>query len=473
MRFALTSFLVFVLVGFAITYFRARDLRAREEQAAASRAVLIADEMMSPLLSTEMLATPLTGDRYTLVDVVVERAKHNDAGIERVKVWGTDGTIRYADDQGLVGLHPPTEADLQEAIDEGVVGSGISDLSGAENVGEGGLAGRLFETYVPIRASEGGPVVGVVEIYRDYAAIQAEIDRLTRTLAISLGAGLLILYILLIPVMVGVTRTLRTQNDQLAEQAEQMGDLLEREQATVAELRELDRMRDDFVAASSHELRSPLTSILGYARLLRSSPDADDPVIAESADAIERQSSRMLRLVMNLLSESRVEASRSEEPVMPFRLGGLVDQVAADFHADGRRIRSLVDPQLEVCCDRAKVTDVLVNLVDNALKYAPDSPVTIAAEVEEGTLSLSVADEGPGIAPGDVGRIFDRFYQVDQSATRAHGGVGLGLHIVEGLVAAMHGRVRVDSEPGKGTAFVVELPLVHLSVPADAAVQHA
>jgi signal transduction histidine kinase len=473
MRFALTSFLVFVLVGVAITYFRTRDLREREERAAASRAELIADEMVSPLLSSKMLAAPLTGDRYAVVDRVVVRAKGNDPGIERVKIWGTDGTILYADDQSLVGMRPEPEADLLEAIHEGVVESDISDLTAAENVAERSLADRLFETYVPVRATEGGPVVGVVEIYRDYAVIQAEIDRLTRTLAVSLGAGLLVLYVLLLPLMVGLTRTLRTQNEQLTAQAEQMGDVLEREQATVAELREIDRLRDDFVAASSHELRSPLTSILGYARLLRSSPDATDPVVMESADAIERQSSRMLRLVMNLLSESRIESDRSDGPVAPFLLGTLVDEVAADFHGDGRRIRSDVASDLEVCCDRAKLTDVLVNLVDNALKYAPNSSVTVTSEVDEGTLTLSVADHGPGIDPGDIGRIFDRFYQADQSATRAHGGVGLGLHIVEGLVASMHGRVRVDSTPGVGCTFIVELPLVHLSAPFEAAAQHA
>jgi signal transduction histidine kinase len=473
MRFALTSFLVFVLVGVAITYFRAADLREREEQAAMSRAELIADEMVSPLLTSRLLATPLTGERYATVNLVVDRAKSNDPGIERVKIWGLDGTILYADEASLVGNHPEPEEDLLEAIEEGEVESEISDLSGDENTAERGLADRLFETYVPVRETDGGPVVAVVEVYRDYAVIQAEIDRLTKTLAISLGAGLLVLYVLLLPVMVGATRTLRAQNDQLTTQAEQMSDLLGREQETVAELRELDRLRDDFVAASSHELRSPLTSILGYARLLRSSSGATDPVIMESADAIERQSSRMLRLVMNLLSESRIETDRSEGPVTPFNLGALVDEVAADFHGDGRRIRSGVGADLEVCCDRAKVTDVLVNLIDNALKYAPDSAVTVEAGVEEGTLTLSVADEGPGIDPGDIGRIFDRFYQADQSATRAHGGVGLGLHIVEGLVAAMHGRVRVDSVPGVGCTFIVELPLVHLSAPLGAAAGHA
>ena len=257
MRFALTSFLVFVLVGVAITYFRTRDLRTREEAAAASRAELVADEMVSPLLTTTFLATPLTGDRYQVVDEVVERAKANDPGIDRVKIWGTDGTILYSDDAALVGLRPEPEADLLEAIDEGVVESDISDLSGDENVGERTFADRLFETYVPVRATAGGQVIGVVEIYRDYAVIQTEIDRLTKTLAISLGIGLLALYVLLLPLIVGLTRTLRSQNEQLTSQADQMSHLLEREQETVAELREFDRLRDDFVAASSTNCAHP------------------------------------------------------------------------------------------------------------------------------------------------------------------------------------------------------------------------
>ncbi len=176
---------------------------------------------------------------------------------------------------------------------------------------------------------------------------------------------------------------------------------------------------------------------------------------------------------MNLLSESRIESGRSEGQVTSFNLGSLIEEVAGDFHRDGRRIRSAVAPDLDVCCDRGKVADVLVNLIDNALKYAPGSPVTVRGDVAEATLTFSVADEGPGIDPGDVGRIFDRFYQADQSATRVHGGVGLGLHIVEGLVASMHGRIHVDSAPAPGCTFVVELPLVHLSNPLETAAKQA
>ena len=291
--------------------------------------------------------------------------------------------------------------------------------------------------------------------------IQAEIDQFARTLAISLGVGLLALYVLLLPLMVGTTRTLRRQNEQLTEQAAQLSELLEREQATVAELRELDRMKGDFVAASSHELRSPLTSILGYARMLRTGA-ADDPIAHEAVDAIERQGNRMLRLVMNLLTESRIESGRSESPVVAFDVAALMREVAGDFHLDGDRIHVEVARGRRRGATAAKVADILVNLMDNALKYSrPGTPVTLAASVAGDTLSLSVRDEGPGIDPDDLPRIFDRFYQADQSATRLHGGVGLGLHIVKGLVDAMGRRRRRAERARIGPTFTrVVIPMV-------------
>jgi signal transduction histidine kinase len=470
-RFALTTLLVFALVGVAITYLRARDVRAREEQAAQSRAELIASEVLAPALTPGRVSRPMEGDRYARIDAIVKQAITSDPGIKRVKIWGTDGTVLYSNDPNQVGQHLEMEDDLKEAFD-GEVSSDISDLSKPENADERPLADKLFETYVPIRVTPEGPtdtgsVNAVVEVYRDYHTIQAEIDRLTRTLGVSLVAGLLVLYILLLPVMVGTTRKLRRQNEQLKEQAGKMSELLEREQETVAELRELDRMKGDFVAAASHELRSPLTSIRGYANLLRNAAPADDPIAEEAIDAIERQTSRMLRLVMNLLRESRIEADAAPPAVFAFDMPSLVREVTADFHLDGERIRSEVAEDLpDVRCDRGRVSDVLVNLVDNALKYAAqDTPVVIGAQVADGALTLRVSDQGPGIDPGDVIRVFDRFYQADQSATRAHGGVGLGLHIVKGLVESLDGRVWVDSVPGAGSTFWVRIPLVSEDAP--------
>ena len=159
------------------------------------------------------------------------------------------------------------------------------------------VADKLFETYVPFRFAGEEPVSAVIEVYQDYSVIQSEIDRLTRTLSISLGIGLLVLYAVMLPLMIGITRTLRRQNHRLQEQADQLTDLLEREQDTVAELRELDRMKSDFVAATSHELRTPLTSIRGYVHILRESALAERSGRGRGAGAIERQSSRLFRLI--------------------------------------------------------------------------------------------------------------------------------------------------------------------------------
>ncbi len=362
----------------------------------------------------------------------------------------------FSNNRDEVGTQPALEDDLKEALG-GELQSDVSDLTAAENVGERALGNRLFETYVPFRIGMTGPVVGVIEVYQDYSVIQAEIDRLTRTLTVSLGIGLLALYAVMLPLMIGITRTLRRQNHQLHEQAAQLSDLLEREQDTVAELRALDRMKSDFVAATSHELRTPLTSIRGYVHILRESAIAGDPVAAEALEAIDRQSGRLFRLIANVLRESNLEHEDTGNAVFMFAFKDLVDEVVADFHDGANRIVNEVPADLpHVTADRRRIQDVLVNLIDNALKYSTaPTPVTVGARNDGSTLTFWVKDEGIGIEAGDLPRIFERFYQVDQSATRSHGGVGLGLHIVSGLLATIDGTIDVRSTPGTGSTFTV------------------
>jgi signal transduction histidine kinase len=301
-------------------------------------------------------------------------------------------------------------------------------------------------------------------VYQDYSVIQSEVDRLTRTLSISLAIGLLALYIVMLPLMIGVTKTLRRQNYQLQEQADQLSDLLQREQDTVAELRELDRMKSDFVAATSHELRTPLTSIRGYVHILRESSLSGDPVAVEALGAIERQSSRLFRLIANVLRESNLEHDDAGNAVFMFSFKDVVDEVVADFHDTGNRIVSEVPDDLPpVTTDRRRVQDVLVNLIDNALKYsAAPTCITVGARSDGSSLSFWVSDEGIGIETGDLPHIFERFYQVDQSATRSYGGVGLGLHIVSGLLSTIGGQIDVESSPGTGSTFTVTVPFARL-----------
>jgi signal transduction histidine kinase len=461
-RFALTSFLVFALIGFVIATTREQDLRARSEAGAAVRAGLIAEGVIAPLLRPADLRAPIRGSRYEELDRAIHGFAMAHAGIERIKIWAPDGTVLFSNDPAQVGLTPEPEEDLLEAF-EGEVASEISDLEEPENASERRLADQLFETYVPVRVEgvgDASDVDAVIEVYQDYSSIQQEIDRLDDTLTISLGLGLLALYVLLLPVMVGTTRTLRRQNTQLQEQAEQLAVLLEREQDTVAELRELDRMKSDFVAAASHELRTPLTTIRGFAELLQDRPDANDRT-REAAETIARQTAHLQRLVANLLREARLEHGDTPEDEGPASIEEILDDVRRGFPGAAERIVIDVARPLEsLPLSRVAVQEIVANLVDNALKYSsPGTPVRVEVSAHDGSLVLRVRDEGEGIPAGDLPRIFDRFVQIDQSATRTHGGVGLGLHLVRELTRRLGGEVTVDSVVGRGSVFTVTVPL--------------
>jgi signal transduction histidine kinase len=462
-RFAVTSLVVFGLIGIGIGALRAGDLRSRSEQAATVRAELIAESVVAPLLVPADLEAPIRGARFQALDRAIHEFAMEDAGVERVKVWNTDGMVVFSNDPEQVGGQPEMEEDLLEAF-EGEVASEISDLDEPENASERALADQLFETYVPVNLTddtESDEVTAVIEVYQDYSAIQFEIDHLNDTLKISLGIGLLVLYVLLLPVMIGTTRTLRRQNAQLTEQADQLGVLLAREQETVAELRELDRLKSDFAAAASHELRTPLTTIRGFAELLKDRTPPEDAATRDAVEAIARQTSHLQRLVGNLLREAQLEHGEPETREESTSVEEVLHEVRKGFPGSAGRIRVTSDPDLpRLMLDPVTLHEIVANLVENALKYStPGAPVDVTAEFADDALVIRVRDEGAGIPSGDLPRIFDRFTQLDGSSTRAHGGVGLGLHLVRELSRRAGGDVAVESVEGKGTTFTVTIPV--------------
>lgn len=460
-RFAITSLIVFGLIGVGIAALRAGDLRASSEEAAQVRAELIAGSVIAPLLNPADITAPIRGARYQELERAIHEFAIRDAGVERVKIWRHDGMVLFSNDPEQVGLAAELEDDLREAF-EGHIESEISDLSKPENASERMLADQLFETYVPVNLSGGSPEVDtVVEIYQDYSTIKQEIGRLNKTLTISLGIGLLALYVFLVPVMVGTTRTLRRQNAKLLEQADQLGVLLAREQETVAELRELDRLKSDFAAAASHELRTPLTTIRGYAEMLKERASSLDPATRDAVDAIVRQTAHLQRLVGNLLREAQLEHGDPEMTPEPTSVVGVLDEVRNAFPGAADRIDLRIERDLpSLGLDSVALHEIVANLVDNALKYStPGAPVVVDARIVDGSLTIRVTDEGTGISPGDLPRIFDRFTQLDQSSTRAHGGVGLGLHLVRELTRRFGGDVAVDSVVDRGTTFTVTIPV--------------
>lgn len=257
---------------------------------------------------------------------------------------------------------------------------------------------------------------------------------------------------------------LAEQNRMLADQARKLEELLEKEHHTVDELRELNRMKGEFVAVVSHELRTPVTALIGYAKTLRQPEFAEDPVmLLEFLERMERQGDRLLRLVENLLTASRIESRELPVSVGRVLFEDLVSEVVEGLAVEADRIHVDVPSDLPVLhTDRQLLGRVVSNLLDNALKYSPEgTPCELGAKTERGRLVFWVQDHGIGIPPEALPRIFERFYQVDSSTTRVFRGAGLGLSLVKDLLDPLGGTIEVQSTPGQGSRFTVVLPFKH------------
>jgi signal transduction histidine kinase len=254
---------------------------------------------------------------------------------------------------------------------------------------------------------------------------------------------------------------LAEQNRVLADQARKLEELLEKEHHRVDELRELNRMKGEFVAVVSHELRTPVTALIGYAKTLREPEFAEDPAMRqEFLERMERQGERLLRLVENLLTASRIESRQLPVSVGRVLFEDLVSEVVEGLSVESERIKVDVPSDLPVLhTDRQLLGRVVSNLLDNALKYSPEgTPCEFEAHAEADSLVFWVQDHGIGISAGQLSRIFERFYQVDSSSTRTFRGAGLGLSLVKDLLDHLGGTIEVQSSPGQGSRFTVALP---------------
>ena len=227
-----------------------------------------------------------------------------------------------------------------------------------------------------------------------------------------------------------------------------------------------EKMRVDFVANASHELRTPLAAILGFVETLDDEKaGADTSTRKRFLRVIHDEARRMQRLVEDLMSLSRIEAEKFRVPHTAIDLGALVREVHAVIRDGGndrsRDVTTDIDESLPfVSGDRAQLSQLLHNLVGNALKYGrPGTPVTVRTSRGPGSMiRLSVEDEGDGIPPEHLPRLTERFYRVDPGRSRAVGGTGLGLAIVKHIVERHRGRLDIQSVQGKGTTVSALLP---------------
>jgi PAS domain S-box-containing protein len=244
----------------------------------------------------------------------------------------------------------------------------------------------------------------------------------------------------------------------------------------VTEARRLDELKSEFVATASHELRTPLAAVYGAAQTLRRHDFAlDEAGRARFISLITDESERLSRIVNEILLASQLDAGRLDVTSEPFDPAELMQRVV-DTTRTHLPPTVTLDAALpdeappSVAADRDKARQVLVNLVDNAIKYSPDGGrVEVAIDRTETTVRFHVSDEGLGIPPDEQERIFDKFYRLDPEMTRGVGGTGLGLYICSELVRRMDGRIWVESNHGQGSMFSFELPVAELELSTPAA----
>jgi signal transduction histidine kinase len=239
--------------------------------------------------------------------------------------------------------------------------------------------------------------------------------------------------------------------------------LTQRLEAALARETETNKLKDDFLATISHELRSPWTSIQGYVKTMLAGGDGvSERERVEFLAAADRAGERLRSLIEDLMFTSRIETPIPSNRMGPVGLAGLVGRVVEDRLEDlppGRIVLRFPPSVPPVWSNEEGVRRIVSNLLDNALKNSPaDTPVTVSAETEGDGVRVSFRDHGDGIPASERERIFDRFYQVDYGLTRSNGGVGLGLHISRRTAESLGGRVWLD-QSDSGSAFCLWLPV--------------
>jgi signal transduction histidine kinase len=265
-----------------------------------------------------------------------------------------------------------------------------------------------------------------------------------------------------------------------------IGRALERRQLRrrLVELEQLDKLKTQFLSIASHELRTPLTAVSGFMQIarrrtsrLRGAPDVppswreDVQKADETLEMADRQAKKLARLIDELLDVSRLQQGRVEMRLAEIELADVVRDVAARTRllSKGHEIDTRIEGAGPIVADRDRIEQVLEDLVGNAIKYSPDGGrIEMSLGVEGANAIVSVRDEGIGIAPGEVEKIFGLFYRSPDPRADHVGGLGLGLYISRDIVSRHHGRLWAERNTGAGTTFHVTLPLAQVRAPEEA-----
>ena len=353
-----------------------------------------------------------------------------------------------------------------------------------------GQSTRFSETlnynmkYVAVRVGRDDRILGVVRFAVPLSQVQPEIRIIYRVVLFGAIAAVAITLIVAYFLSRSITLPIRQMQvtahqiakgdfgrrvrikskDELGELAVSLNTMADELQQKMENLKRLDRMRTDFVANVSHELKTPLTLIKGYIETLEDRAMDDKNAATKFISIIKEHADRLGHIVDDLLSLSELELSDDSVHKTEFDLKILIDEVSLGFgHALAEKKQKLTvsseGGDFRIKADRDKIEQVLVNLIDNAIKYTKESGCIELSLIEhDRAVIVNVRDDGIGIPKEHRDRIFERFYRVDKARSRELGGTGLGLSIVKHIVLAHNGKITIESELNKGTKISVTLP---------------
>ncbi|MCT4542645.1 MAG: cell wall metabolism sensor histidine kinase WalK [Vallitalea sp.] len=230
----------------------------------------------------------------------------------------------------------------------------------------------------------------------------------------------------------------------------------------ITDIKKLENVRSDFVSNVTHELNTPLTSIRGFVDTLKNGAIKDEKVANRFLDIIDIESERLSLLIQDILSLSSIENMEKEANISDNKMNEIINEVIdvlnPKISKKGIELKVIVQENITYKCNRNRIKQLIINLMDNAIKYTEKGTITISCEDIDDTIIIKVKDTGIGIDEEYIPRLFERFYRVDKGRSRKMGGTGLGLSIVKHIVGLYNGEIEVKSEVGKGSLFVVRLP---------------
>jgi two-component system phosphate regulon sensor histidine kinase PhoR len=338
--------------------------------------------------------------------------------------------------------------------------------------------------YVAVRVDQGERVLGFVRFALPLSRVQPEIRIIYRVVLFGTIAAVIIALIAAYFVSRSITLPIRQVKEtarqiargdfskrvrikskgELGELAESLNTMADELQQKMENLNRLDRIRTDFVANVSHELKTPLTLIKGYIETLQNKAINDKEKSAKFISIIKEHSDRLGYMIDDLLSLSELELSKDCVNRTELDLEEVIDEISLGFgQALAEKQQSLTvstqGDDFNIYADRNKIEQVFVNLIDNAIKYTKESGrIDISLHEQEQTVCVTVGDNGIGIPKEHRDRVFERFYRVDKARSRELGGTGLGLSIVKHIVLAHNGKISIESEPNRGTKVSVTFP---------------